>query len=298
MTRTNRTLLAGAAATLLLALGAAAAAQEEIDRAVNAPADGTVIISNVSGSIVVTGWDEGRVRVTGTLGKGTERLELENEGRRTIVKVVLPKHSRHVEGSELTVRVPKGSRVEVEAVSAGVEASGVTGELDLHSVSGDVNAGGDPRETTVQTVSGDIGLTVSSAKVTAESVSGDIDIRDARGEIEINSVSGETRLAADQVKRLGFNSVSGGLDFTGAPARDAVFEIECHSGSVTLNLPAKVDGDFELSTFSGDIVNDFGPKAKRTSKYAPGRELEFTTGSGNARFEISTFSGDILLKTR
>jgi len=292
----DRSLLV-AAALLLLAV-APAAAGEDIDRGLPAPADGTVSISNVSGSIRIEGWDESRVRVTGTLGSGTERLEFENEGRRTIVKVVLPRHARDVEPSDLVVRVPKGSLVDAGGVSASVTASGVIGELDLHSVSGDVIASGDPREVRAQTVSGDISLRTTCDDITAESVSGDVTIEGAGDEVEVSTVSGETTLDMDRVKRLRFNSVSGGLDWSGVPAAGASFEIESHSGSVTLVLPEKHAADFEITSFSGEIDNAFGPRARRTSKYAPGRELEFSTGAGGARIRITTFSGDVTLRAR
>jgi hypothetical protein len=35
------------------------------------------------------------------------------------------------------------------------------------------------------------------------------------------------------------------------------------SGSVDLQLPADVAAEFEVSTFSGEIVNDFGPAVRR-----------------------------------
>lgn len=298
MKRTHLTRSAFAAVALLLLVATMAPAQEEIDRSLPAPADGTVSISNVSGSIRIEGWDEARVRVTGTLGEGTERLDFTSEERRTVVKVVLPRRARHVEGSDLVVRVPRGSRVEAEGVSAGIDAVGIAGELHLNTVSGEVTAGGDPRELRVQTVSGDITLDTTCDHVTAESVSGNVSIAGAGDDLEVSTVSGGAVLRVDRIRRLRFNSVSGGLECTGAPAAGASFQIESHSGNVELALPAKLSADFEISTFSGGIENAYGQKAKRTSKYAPGRELEFTVGGGGARFEITTFSGDVVLINR
>ncbi len=119
----HRLALTAAALVVVTAVAACAQAQENIDRSLPAAPDGTVTIKNLAGSITVEGWAEAKVSVTGTLGDGTERLDVTGEGRRTIVEVVLPRHARHVEGSELLIRVPKGSRVEVEAVSATVEVT-------------------------------------------------------------------------------------------------------------------------------------------------------------------------------
>jgi hypothetical protein len=52
-------------------------------------------------------------------------------------------------------------------------------------------------------------------------------------------------------------------------------------------------GQFDLSTFNGEIRNCFGPKAQRTDEYTPGRELRFQEGSAEARVRVKTLNGDI-----
>jgi len=59
-----------------------------------------------------------------------------------------------------------------------------------------------------------------------------------------------------------------------------------------------VSADFEASTFNGSIHNDFGQKASRTSKYAPGKELEFSNGEGDAEVELNSFNGDINIRKK
>ena len=90
----------------------------------------------------------------------------------------------------------------------------------------------------------------------------------------------------------GSATVQGELDSEGS------FSFDLHSGDLTLMVPADVSADFEIETFSGEIDNDFGQKSRKTSKYAPGRELAFTNGAGEARVRISTFSGDVVIKKK
>ena len=59
------------------------------------------------------------------------------------------------------------------------------------------------------------------------------------------------------------------------------------------DLAGKVAGQFDFSTFNGEIRNCFGPKSQRTSEYSPGRELRFTEGQGTARIRVKTMNGDI-----
>ena len=65
------------------------------------------------------------------------------------------------------------------------------------------------------------------------------------------------------------------------------------NGDVEVEFSGDVSAKFDVDTFNGDIRNCFGPKAERTSKHAPGWELEFTEGGGDSRVSISTLNGDV-----
>ena len=129
---------------MLLVAGGAAYAQEDIHERVAADPRGHVEISNLAGSVVVTGWNRDEVEVTGTLGRGSERLDVEAEGDRVIIKVVLPKgRNQNIKGSDLEVRIPEGSDLEVSTVSANIDVADVSGSLSLNTVSGNVEVEGD-----------------------------------------------------------------------------------------------------------------------------------------------------------
>lgn len=96
----------------------------------------------------------------------------------------------------------------------------------------------------------------------ASPVSGDVRIEGVDAELELESVSGDAMLQRSKVSRLSMQSTSGDV------------------------------------TFSGDIDNSFGPKPRRTDKYAPGVELRFTEGKGSARVRINTLSGEARLDAR
>ena len=70
------------------------------------------------------------------------------------------------------------------------------------------------------------------------------------------------------------------------------------SGVITLVIDPGLVGSFDLSTFSGSIENQIGPEPRRTSKYTPGKEVYFTTGSGGPNISLESFGGSIKLVTR
>ena len=75
--------LAGALLMLLGSTAATAANDQTFDRQVPAQPRGVVEISNVSGTIEVSGWDRSEVSVHAELAGGSEGVEMSSEGGHT-----------------------------------------------------------------------------------------------------------------------------------------------------------------------------------------------------------------------
>lgn len=278
-----------------LVLSQAAMAQQAVNERAAADADGRVEISNVAGKITVQGWDRNEVEVTGTLSKEVERLEFKAEGKRTLIKVIVPKNTRKIGPSDLKISLPAGSRLKVSGVSSDIHVRGLNGEQDLESVSGDIDALANGKDLDAETVSGDVIVQGAgqASRLTLSSVSGDIKATGVAGEINATVVSGDIEVAAGTLSRAELNSVNGTLELTAQAAPDARFKLETVNGSVDLTLAGEIDAEFDVETFNGSIKNCFGPEAERTSDYAPGRSLKFVQGNGSARISIDTLNGRI-----
>lgn len=297
-TRTPNPLLLAALALCLL-VGPALADGERVDETRQVDGDAEITLEVLAGTLEIIGWDRDECRVEGVLDPKAKKLEIDGGGDELKITVKYPRNVRKVrEGSRLTVHVPRGCRLLSETVSADVSVEKVDGRVVVETVSGEVEIRDDPSSLLVSAVSSTIDVVTGCAEIEIESVSGTILVEGARGELEISTVSGEARVSADTLDRFTFNAVSGSLDLRADPAEDARWEIDCHSGEIELHLPADVNARFDIDAFSGDIDDDFGHKAERTSKYAPGKELRFTQGNGSARIDISIFSGDVNLIKR
>ncbi len=273
----------------------AALADQKISESADASPDGKVEIFNVAGSVDIEGWDRHKVQVTGTLGSGAERLKFEVEGGHTLIKVLLPHHSRHAKGSDLVIKIPHSSSLTVTTVSAEVEVDGISGAQRLQSVSGDVETTVESEDTEVKTVSGDIeiGGNGDAVLLTVNTVSGDADIERVGGEIVAASVSGDLTVLGAQVERARMKTTSGDLTLRAHIVDGARLDLESLNGDVELMFENDVNAEFDIETFNGDIDNCFGPSAVRTSKYAPGWELRFEEGDGSTRVRIETLNGTI-----
>ena len=284
---------------VLFALGAGiAGAQEPVDARRAAAADGVVHIENPSGSVKVVGWDRLEVTVTGTAGRGSDGVSIRGGGRRTHVELMTTENPHSVQ-SNIEVRVPAGSRVEVESYGSDVTVSGVTGAVSVECVNGNIDISGATQEVDASAVNGSVQVTGSAKRVSAESVNGPVTVRGGSGEVQASTVNGRLVVSGrGPYERAELETVSGSVLFEGALAAQASVTIESVSGAVEVVLPANVSADFNVSSFSGGVGNELGPPAQRTSRHTSEKSLEFSTGGGGASVSISTLSGAIQLRKR
>ncbi len=286
-------------AVLWLLTGVNALAGEPVEKSGKASADGRVIVENIAGSITVIGWDKNEVHLEGTLGKEVEELKFKTSKKKTIIIVEYKKNLKNIrEGADLVIKVPEGSQLDVECVSADVKTSDLTGNLDLASISGKVEFTGYCNELEAESISGDVVIDGGADEMSLESISGDVRAKGKAAEINAESVSGSVMLQYDTFFDLSAESVSGNIKIVGNLHPKSRVRCDVVSGTIILTVPGGVSATFEASTFSGGIDNDFGQKASRTSKYSPGKELEFTNGDGEADVELNSFSGDIRIKKK
>lgn len=292
-----------ARALVLLLLLVLAAPPAFAERAIREIADvhpqGEVEISNVAGRIEVEAWEQERVEVTGTLGRGAERLEFRTRDRHTLVQVVHPSGSRNVGPSELLVRMPPASRLVVVSVSADVVVRGVQGAQRVQSVSGDITTAMVKEDVQLKTVTGDIQVdgNDSPGLLTITTVAGDATVRAVAGEVILQTVSGKFDIESDQLGRARIRTTSGDALLRTGLAAGARVEMEAVNGTLSLVIAGEPDAEFTIETLNGQINNAFGPEPVRTSRYGPGRELRFSTGGGSARVTMETINGDIILRT-
>ncbi|MFT5316682.1 MAG: DUF4097 and DUF4098 domain-containing protein YvlB [Candidatus Krumholzibacteriia bacterium] len=288
--------LALALSVSLLALPSLAA-DRDIDETVSADATGTVAIENIAGSIEVIGWDRDEVQVKGTISGDVVGVEI-SAGKRVQIEVEYPRNQKNMRGeADLVIHVPAGSNVMVECITATVEVSGVSGRVQAESISAGVMVEGDCSEVSAESISGDVLVNCPQAsEVNVGSISGSVEATGGTADVRAEAISGPIDLTFDKFLNLSVEALSGRVTVTGDLDSAGRFDFELHSGRLLLTVPADVDAEFSVETFSGGIDNAFGQKSRKTSKYTPNRELDFTNGNGSARVDIETFSGDVILK--
>jgi DUF4097 and DUF4098 domain-containing protein YvlB len=281
--------LAGALTTL------PAIAETEIDRTLDAAPDGTVEISNVAGSIEIRGWSRDAVEVKGTLGDDVEELVFERDDDYVLIKVKVPRHHGRDIDSELLIKVPERSSIEVSGVSADIDVGDVLGEQSLQTVSGDIETRSARADVEAGSVSGDV-LVIGGkedADTEAGTVSGDVTLENLAGAVEAASVSGDVIVKGGSFDSAELETVNGDLEFLAELRRGGELSMESVNGTIDVEFVGEVSARFDIETFNGSIRNCFGPKPERTSKYSPGLELSFRQGDGDGRVAIETLNGSV-----
>ncbi len=282
------------------ALATAAWGGEPIDERRSAAPEATISIENLQGSITVEGWGKNEAEITGTLSKDAKQLKIAGSDDRIKIEVVMPKnrHFKNIENTDLIVKVPRASSVRVSTVNATIDVSAVEGHLEIEAVNGDITTAGEPQSVEIECVNGDIEIGGAKGRVEVESVSGEIILNDIEGDLTAESVSGDIEILGGRLGEIECATVSGDIQLDADLDENGSFEFESHSGTIALILPFEISADFEIETFSGDIDGLLPAIASRVDQkdfVGPGKELDFTVGSGNAHIMVTTFSGTITL---
>lgn len=285
-------------AATLAALAQPALAAQNFTKRATVAADVLVDVENVQGRVDITAWDRNEVELVAVLESDEDKFEYQATDREVRVKVSRPDgHYRHDEDEDaiLTLRVPKGARLDVGTVSADIKVMGVRGEQRLGTVSGDLGTQAYDEPVDVRAVSGDITVagTGGKAAVRSESVSGTTVVNGIRGGFEGKAVSGDLEIAVTEAGRLRLGTVSGDISADAGLTADARVEMNTISGEIGFRIKPPVNAEFEIETFSGDIESCFGGKARATGKYGPGSELRMTQGNGSASVRMKSLSGSI-----
>jgi hypothetical protein len=271
-----------------------------IDQTRPLDAHGTVEIDNLKGRIQVRAWDRNEVHVSGSLGDGVEKLVVEGEGNRLLVRVQYPKQIGAWRGdrtgpTDLQLQVPLRAGLDIDSVSADIDIEGVApDDLSVDTVSGKVAIAAAPRRADINSVSGDVRLTLNSDDVKVETVSGDAILNGRlKGEVHGETVSGVLSVDSngERVRRLSTGTVSGATRIRVGLADGGEIRSETVSGDLDVRLPSALSARVSGETFSGELR---APGAKiRKEEFGPGASFEQRYGNGAGDVHLETFSGDV-----
>jgi len=297
MKTNGKTLLAAAVCAVVMIVPVAGFSGEDIDKTLEMPADGLVLVENLAGNIEFSTWDRAEAQVRGEAGDDVKEVEITASSKGIQVRVHNSKGTRDIDGTDLYLRIPEAASIEADSVSADISVVGSRGEsILLNTVSGDLEVDATPQRLELHSVSGDVEFEGSAIRSSTETVSGEITLIGVAGEVSVSTVSGDVSLEADELIRGRFESVSGDLTLELSVGEEGRLSCDSMSGDVKLRLPASQQADFTAQSYSGSINTEFGDTS-RVSR-GPGVMLQHREGDNGTQIRLETFSGDISIRTQ
>ncbi|MGI9091036.1 MAG: DUF4097 family beta strand repeat-containing protein, partial [Gemmatimonadaceae bacterium] len=272
-------------------------AQQTVERRVAVNRDAGVKIFVPTGSIRLIGWDRDSLVVTGTIALGQHfffgvapdggKFGLEESGD-SLGRV----HASAA--SHLDVYLPMHGSASLKAVTADVDATGVSGWF--YTVSGHIRLRGRARTVEAEAMDGDIDIAITAPWVRARTGSGALVLRGRVEDASASSISGPVTITTAGITRGRFGSVTGNVTFASTLGTGGIFEFDNHSGTIDLRLPLTATGSFQLTTVKGTIDNRLVALRPASISGGRGQALAFRIGSGGAHVTVRTFKGPIKLR--
>ena len=294
--------LRNAMTTLVMGVSLSGYAGIDVDREEVVERHGVIRIENVRGEIEVEGWAESTVAVVGELDDLARDLSIRVDGRRTLIRVELPRQNRRRfwgDGSDLLIRIPRESRLHIEGAASDVSVSGTTAPILVRTVSGDVELNDLSGGVSVRTVSGDVRYENGTGVTKVVTTSGDVDLEIDSAELHVHSVSGTVRAELGTIRQLIAETVDGRIEVDGRLSGDGVVRGHSVNGKLTLALddaPSKVR---LRSGIGGRIENELLRDRKGVQrKRLPGDKVIVYDAPGSSRVNLETVNGEIRLEQR
>ena len=287
--------LRAALCAVAIALSAVdAAAQQRVTRRIAVASDVSVKVWVSAGSIKLVGWDRDSLVVEGTIGKG-DSFFFGGAGRAAKFGVDDLPGGKLAQPVDLVAYVPRKGRVTIRSVTGSIEASNLSGAFN--TVAGDVRITGTMEEVQAEAMDGAIHLDVTSPMARARTASGSLEVAGRIEDLAAATVSGPMTVTVAGLIRGRFESVTGTVVIDAPLDRAASIEVDNHNGAVELRLPPALAGDFDLTSVTGTITNDFDKRAPVVGRQGRGHELVFVTSPKGPRIVVRTFKGPIILQT-
>jgi DUF4097 and DUF4098 domain-containing protein YvlB len=248
---------------------------------------GTLVVGNGAATVVVSGWDQTSIRIRAHTDEGS--LKFEAASSRAVIETAKARDSGYIQ-----VMVPRGVRVVARTNTGSITVKDTWGDVDAETSSGNVVVVG-ARDVEATNLSGDLEVKQASGAVTLSSNNGDCRVSEVRGSVEASSVSGDVTVKKSWSKVVRLETTNGTIQFESEVMPDGRYDFITHDGAILLALPKMASALIGITTWSGAVESEF-PIAVRPGFSADSvgtKRYTLTLGQGSARITAETFSGDV-----
>jgi len=292
-TRTRRVAPYGQGLVLyLLVLSGAllAADNKRSEKSFEATSNPRITLTNMTGQILVRGWDKAQVHVVYSVVSA--HVEVDSE----VIPPDQPADKIHLathlldplvpgkdQTADYTLDVPMGSNLEIWNPQ---------GSVRIEKLQGD--------DASVESVGGAILVSDFTGHLFLRSVGGNIEVIRPSGRVEAYSITGNLHFLSPATSKLRGSTTSGRILFEGDFADGGDYSLSAYSGDMDIFCPASASFELNAKTVKGKLQNEM-PMTIRHQAATPlssANSLFGTHLTGKATVNLRSFSGTIRIRQR
>ena len=250
-----------------------------------------ITLTNISGQVVIRGWDKPQVRVVYEVM--SPRVEVDTEllpaggsaasRFRFATHVLDPLVTGKDETVDYSLDVPAGASLEIRNPQGSVQLARLQG--------GDVS---------VESVGGSIAVSDFNGHLFLRSVGGNIEAIRPNGRVEAYSITGSLHIVSPATSKLRGTTTSGRILFEGDFADGGEYSLSAYSGDIDIFCPPSASFELNAKTVRGKLENEM-PMTIRHRQATPlssANSLFGTRNTGKATLNLTSFSGKIRIRER
>jgi hypothetical protein len=249
-----------------------------------------ITITNMTGQILVRGWDKARVHVIYTVM--SPHVEVDTE----VIPPNQPADKIHfathlldplVSGKDQTVDysldVPMGANLEIRNPQ---------GSVRIEKFQSD--------ETSVESVGGTIFVSDFSGHLFVQSIGGNIDVIRASGRVEAYSITGDLHFVSPATSKLRGSTTSGRILFEGDFPDGGDYSLSEYSGDMEILCPPSASFELSAKTVRGKLEDELPMTTQHrcATPLCSANSLFGTHLTGKATVNLKSFSGAIRIRQR
>jgi DUF4097 and DUF4098 domain-containing protein YvlB len=266
-------------------MGADAARTEKTLKTTPTP---RISLNNLTGQVVIKGWSRTQVHSVCTTSSPAVEVDISAlptdsgpaEKIHFDTHVLDPLATGKGQSADYEMEVPFGSSLEVTNRQGGVVIENLQGEASVECVGSTIS---------VRDVAGHLAV---------RSVGGDIEVLRPSGRVEASSITGNLHFVSATGAKLRGITTSGKVLYEGDLASGGDYELSSYSGDIDIICPPSASFELSAKTLRGKVDNGLAliPKRHSPSAAFPGESLLGLHNTGNATVLLQSFSGSIRIR--
>ena len=276
---------------LLVLSGALLAADSKrSEKTFEATPNPRITLTNMTGQILVRGWDKTQVHVVYSVV--SPHVEVDTEvipPNQPADKIHLATHlldplvSGKDQTADYSLDVPMGTNLEIRNPQ---------GSVRIEKLQGD--------DTSVESVGGAILVSDFTGHLFLRSVGGNIEVIRPSGRVEAYSITGDLHFVSPTTSKLRASTTSGRILFEGDFPDGGDYSLSAYSGDMDILCPPSASFELNAKTVRGKLENEM-PMTIRHRSATPvssANSLFGTHLTGKATVNLKSFSGTIRIRQR